>query len=1332
MRAVEPLRLPRPDRERWTPLRAGIQNVWEYDRRVFVFHRGRLLLRGRNEAGKTKALELLFPFLLDADLSPGRLDPFGSTARPMRWNLLNDENPEDQIRIGYVWLEFGRVDGGEVRHLAIGAGLKARRSASDVEPWFFITSLRPEEDLRLFGDDGRPLTRGELAEALGDSGQVFESRGEYRRALNARLFGMADDQYDALIDMLLHLRRPHLSKSLEVDPLSAFLSASLPPLDSRVIGPIAEGFERLDHRRADLENLRAVLGTLRAFHDVYREYARAIAKGHASAVVRAEGAYAKARAEAKHRTEEREALAGRVAEVEAQITHLADEERSASARLRALELSDEWRAARDLAEAEAQAAAAGHRLEAARERASDDVRLSTLAEARLATAKEEAAAAVAALERARAEARSRAAEAALDADHPAFDALTAAGEVDAAATVREEIARRRAERIACLKDLVRALERADAQHRRAEERVGERNVDVRDAREALHAAERQSAAALGRLDNAIAAWRRGLEVLAVGEDLGEPTDVREVVERVAAPIRDALASERAAADAEASVVGRDRDAVAAEREALLRAPHPLPTPPGWRAPRAADRAGAPLYTVCDFGEGSRGREAAIEGALEAAGLLDAWVEPDGAIRDPLAQDAVIRSRASLGRTLADVLVPVAAGSVSAEAARAALASVGFAEPGEEPDGECWVAADGRFRLGALEGANRKTAAAYVGASARAAERARRLADLDSRIALLDARIGEAAARSKAACGRAEQLARELAAVPRPEEVLTARAAVDAQAKVLEAARAQLAVAERAAADAGAARTRAAAALDGAAGEMGLAAWSRDPAALEERTRAWEAATVRLLDACGTHSRSAANVHREESAARDAVERARRAGEEREAARGESVKLQGHADALRAAVGAEACRVVEEAARARTAIEAAVNGGRDAQKAKGGVDQDLGAARLAATAAEVAVAARDSDRKSAAESLGALAADGLLEAAALYVGSMPTGSLSFTAALELARRVDGLVQSGATEEERGRAEDRLVRRHGELQAQLPPDVRILATRPRNVLVYEFAMNGRNGLAREVLAQLEAQVEARGALLADDERKLIEEFLSGEAHDHLADRLRRARGLVDRMNAALEGRTTASGTAVRLQWELDSEHAGERAAVPLFLRAGHLLTEPQRDTLRLFLHSRLAEARDGEGPKPLQSRLLDSLDYRPWHRFVVQQREPGRDWATLTRKAHAAGSGGKKAVLLHLPLFAAAAAFFDSARPEAPRVVALDEAFAGIDRQMRGGLMGLLAEFDLDFVMTSFEEWGFYEELDGLSAYHLSRDPAVRGVHAEWFVWDGRERVLVEEP
>ncbi|MDA2815196.1 TIGR02680 family protein [Nocardiopsis sp. RSe5-2] len=67
--------------------RAGIHNVWHYDDQVFSFADGRLLLRGRNGAGKSKALEMLLPFLLDGDVR--RLDTTGTGRTSLRW-LMQD------------------------------------------------------------------------------------------------------------------------------------------------------------------------------------------------------------------------------------------------------------------------------------------------------------------------------------------------------------------------------------------------------------------------------------------------------------------------------------------------------------------------------------------------------------------------------------------------------------------------------------------------------------------------------------------------------------------------------------------------------------------------------------------------------------------------------------------------------------------------------------------------------------------------------------------------------------------------------------------------------------------------------------------------------------------------------------------------------------------------------------------------------------------------------------------------------------------------------------------------------------------------------------------
>ena len=1111
-----PRELPEPAKARFTPLRAGLQNVWEYDERRFVLEHGRLMLRGRNEAGKTKALELLFPFLLDADLSPQRLDPFGSAARPMRWNLLNDATGDVQQRIGYVWLELGRrpEDGNGAEFVTLGAGLRARRGVPDVDAWFFVTSQRLDRDLDLLGDDRRPRARADLVEAIGEAGHVYERQADYRRAVNARLFGFGDDQYAALVDTLLHLRRPQLSRSLDLPELSRFLSQSLPPLEARVLAPIAEGFERLDHHRAELENLGRTLDTLRGFEDVYREYARALAKGRAQELTRAESAYARARGEAREVTALREELSAAQAGLAAQVEALDVEERTLLARARALESSEAYQAARALDDVEAAAAGAAERSAAAERRREADARSAREAKARQGAAASELASCQGEAERAAEEARGLAERAAFAAEHFALDRLASAEQVEALdvafATLRAERERALTE----LRDLARRLAAAEERHRRAEERARDCELARDDARAALERAEEVERSAREDFAAALEHWVDRLEVLTPApeealrrDDAGgsgvaaaEPTPrqsdqgddqnrtrlgvqlglqlnalapglVRAAVIDLAEPVRASLAAARAEALALVARLTGERDLVVSEREALARASHPAPAPPAWRAARPPERPGAPLYLACDFvggeardetggvgvgGEGDRdaGFQGALEGALEAAGLLDAWVEPDGTLVHPRAGDVTLQGPPVEGRSLADVLAPVEAGAVTREAALRALRAVGFARAGEDPEGACWVAADGRFRLGALRGAHRKGEAAYLGATARERERARRLAELAARAAALEEELSGAKARARAAEESQRRLGEELAALPSPEAALAAAAAVVVRGEALGHAQERLTQAEHAAAGAAEARSGAAAALDGAAAAHGLSAFGRDPEGLAERTGAYAGSVHRLVFTVRTLGRARAAEAAEGARAAEAAERAegsageaRRRGEEAAASRA----LAERAPRGRRGRGADGggrgigqARARAEAARSERAARA---GERSA------VDERLGAARTAAQVAEAAVEAREGERKQQAEAFRALAGAGLLLAASLPVESADDLS-SFTAALEAARRVDAAVERGATPEEREAVENRLARRQADLQRDLPAEVRVLSSRSAGILSFEL--------------------------------------------------------------------------------------------------------------------------------------------------------------------------------------------------------------------------------------------------------------------------------------
>ena len=76
--------------------------------------------------------------------------------------------------------------------------------------------------------------------------------------------------------------------------------------------------------------------------------------------------------------------------------------------------------------------------------------------------------------------------------------------------------------------------------------------------------------------------------------------------------------------------------------------------------------------------------------------------------------------------------------------------------------------------------------------------------------------------------------------------------------------------------------------------------------------------------------------------------------------------------------------------------------------------------------------------------------------------------------------------------------------------------------------------------------------------------------------------------------------------------------------------------------------------------------------------------------------------------------------------------LDEAFAGIDDEARASCMGLIREFDLDFVMTSEREWGCYAEIPGLNICQLVRREDMDAIFVSRWSWDGRERREEADP
>ncbi|MBO0806518.1 MAG: TIGR02680 family protein, partial [Nocardiopsaceae bacterium] len=275
--------LPEPTSERWKPLRAGLVDMFYYDAEEFWFRDGRLLLRGNNGTGKSKVLALTLPFLLDGELAPHRVEPDGDRQKRMEWNLLLGGKHPSSERLGYTWMEFGRAAADGTReYRTIGCGLKAVSGRGIARHWFFVTDQRVGEDLHLLPDTKVPLTREKLREQTEGRGLVYDRASDYRRAVDEALFGLGEHRYEALVNLLIQLRQPQLSKKPDEKLLSRALTEALPPLPASLVTTVAEAFRGLDEERDALRALEEARRAADVFLGHYTRYAKMAAKRKAA------------------------------------------------------------------------------------------------------------------------------------------------------------------------------------------------------------------------------------------------------------------------------------------------------------------------------------------------------------------------------------------------------------------------------------------------------------------------------------------------------------------------------------------------------------------------------------------------------------------------------------------------------------------------------------------------------------------------------------------------------------------------------------------------------------------------------------------------------------------------------------------------------------------------------------------------------------------------------------------------------------------------------------------------------------------------------------------
>ena len=1402
--ARAPGALPVPTTSRWQPLRAGLVDVFLYDEEEFHFRDGNLLLRGNNSTGKSKVLAMLLPFLLDGEVAAHRVEPDGDPKKRMEWNLLMGGRHPNPERYGYSWLEFGRVDAaGQASYRSIGAGLRAVASRGGVTTWFFVAEGRVGVDFSLVGPTRTALTKDRLVDALGTRGRVFEQASRYRRAVDEAFFGLGEERYDALVNLLIQLRQPQLSKKPNERALSEALSEALAPLDQAVIADAAEAFRGLEQERSDLLGFEEAHAAAAAFLEHYRRYARISARRRAREPRAAQSTYESASrqlGEVKAQRERVEAEAAQIAEREAalgiRITELTAERNTLATRPemdqgRELDLLHQRaRTAEGLANrARAEWTNAARARDGLARRAADDRRRTS--------------GTAAALERARDTAEDTARVAGILDDHRMATVALLLPDGPPAAQVQEasRTARRAAEDVAGRReDAVRLVAGLVAAALRAEEKAGERRREQDDARsaldEAVEAAAEAGAAHEAASDGFVAAVRRYLDT---AEQL-RLTEVDDVLDELAgwldgfdgpSPLLTAVTArarelENAFGAADQRLLteihqARDRtEALTSERRSLTDGARLSPPAPHTRAASRDGRPGAPLWQLIEPREpgdqpaptGPGAAEVAplapveiagVEAALEAAGLLDAWLCPDGQLLSPDTHDAVIRvedvrrpgprAAAHLGlvlRPAVDRSDPAAA-AVSDATVAAVLTSIGLLRAGDadEADGsdgsggsgdagaaaarDTWVGVDGRFRVGRLAGAWFKPAARYLGHAAREHARRSRLAEIDDELELLARGVADREAERAQLRRRRETLSGEVTGLPADTAVRRAYAAArQAELDRRRADKAHLAAARAAEAAQDAAR-QAGAERDETAAQLALPVAVAALEEIREAVVSYRVALSGLWPAVRERADAVAQLAQTEQDLREAQEVLDAREEQRATAETDQLAARTAYETMERTVGAAVAEVQSQLAAAERALAETTRALRTLGEQRLRTAEAVGQARGRELELVGKVAEYGDRRREAAGRLRRFAAGGLLTVALPELDVPdPTREWAPDPAVRLARQIEAAVGDvDDSDPAWERVQKLIAAEHGTLREVMSRHGHhAAATLTDDGWVVEATFRSRSMSPADLAAALAAEVADRRRLLTERERTILENHLVSEVASHLQDLIGDAERQVARMNAELDERPNSTGMKLRFQWRPGPDApAGLGPARERLLRQiADAWSPDDREAVGAFLQDQINRERERDAGGTWLEHLGRALDYRRWHVFTVQRYSDGQ-W----RSASGPASGGERALAVTIPLFAAASGHYRSAgNPHAPRLVMLDEAFAGVDDDARASCLGLLAVFDMDVVMTSEREWGCYPTVPGLAISQLSRRDGIDAVLVTRWQWDGRQRRPAPDP
>lgn len=1353
--------------KRWKMNRIGFVNFWLYDEETFEFEDGKLLLRGQNGSGKSITTQSFIPFILDGDRTPSRLDPFGSSDRRMEYYFLGEEGKDEAT--GYLFLEFMKKDTEEFR--TIGIGQRARRG-KPMDFWGFVIldGQRIGQEICLYKNVGStkiPLAKNELKKVLGEENPFTDVPGEYKALVNKHIFGFSKmEQYGQFIKLLVKVRAPKLSKEFKPTKVYEILNESLQTLTDEDLRAMVDTMEKMDGIQESLDELNRAFSDVKIIRNEYTRYNQYILAKKGQAYLDKKKEVQTAQKNLTDQENEKQQMITEQKEKKLRREEIENRSRVVESELISLYDTDMEEADRKLDQARESQAEIEQQLCRWTKKIEDYQSELHLRESAIKSLD-------GALELQRSELQKRKRELEVSQEilqwekHKEAVRLMGLEKVDGTEEIGRQLGYYKKE-IGNAKSSVEKYEQVQREYDQIAEQLEsyqkEKNQREREKetaqRDLLDEQDRliEEFYAQGRNDeqwNLADNLLREIEQLLKNYQTSSDGDrIRELLNRDYEQKRrmlvDVIRETERKQEEQNQRIREIQDELAKVRDRKEIEPvRDEATEKCRKAMAEAGIASVPFFKAVEFAEGLEGWECArLEAQLDKMGILDALVVSEENLTKiktgfPEFLDTVLYVEQMGNSSFRGFAVNEELDEELQDAVALILSNIYESEQGNEG---IYLSADGCFRHGMLMGkADKIGEAEYVGRLARKRKKEQLILSLEERngelLEELQVIEQELSDKSKAL----EKLDTEYKCAPDFIEINAILDRIRVCIWNLEQAKDKCRRQEEVAEDCNDRKNQRYQKLFqycktlpyGRTVSEYQEAWD----AAEEYQQIWQEIRETLLKAERYLSDLVVEKERLEQAGvqlDDAFCEKRRCKME---SHKQEILIQKYEDYLnRPEVKKQVERIVILKEEKRNLTQEL----QDIQIRLGVLDDRLRS-----------IYEGEEDQKT--ELRERIVEEACLrdyfeeELALKLVLDRETRSLE-----ELAKEAQNCLRDSDRGREPGDLFNSLFQVYQKYNGSLipygttlencfessPGDVPLknglqaVRSRVRIVSVW----NGKKVYLEEFYQILRNKIDETELLLQQKDRELFEDILSQTISRQLTDRIAESRKWVRDMSVLMKNMDTSMGLTFSLDWKPKAaENDVEIDTLELeqiLLRDKELLT--MEDISRVASHFRSKirtekmKQEETGGMVNYMEMVREALDYRKWFEFRMSYRRNEETKKPLTNAAFNRFSGGEKAMAMYVPLFAAVNAQYQKAeKADYPRIIALDEAFAGVDDKNISSMFELVDILDFDYIMNSQSLWGCYEKVEGLRIAELLRPLNSQIVTVIRYTWNGHERILDEQ-